>query len=53
MKYELGKTSEQAKQYEAMLNNKRKAVQLKEMGLKCVVSDYALSQWYSQSVRMD
>ena len=39
--------------HETMLEQKRAAVQLKDMGLKCVVTDYALAQWYAQSFKMD
>ena len=35
-----------------MMTNKRKAATLKDMGLKCIVSDYALSQWYAQSFKL-
>lgn len=53
MKYELGKTSKQVKNYENMLGGKKKAVQLSEMGLKCVVSDYAIVHWYAQAFKLD
>ena len=43
----------QQKKYEMMVNKKRKAVQLKDMGLKCVVSDYALAHWYAQTFKLD
>lgn len=35
-----------------MINKKRKAATLKDQGLKCIVSDYALSQWYAQSFKL-
>ena len=53
MKYDLTKISGQVQNYEKMLDSKRKAVQLSEMGLKCVVSDYALVHWYAQAFKLD
>lgn len=53
MKYELTNTSKHVQAFEKLLQNKRNAVQLKEMGLKCVVSDYAIAHWYAQSLKLD
>ena len=36
-----------------MLFKKRNAVQLKDMGLKCIVTDNALANWYQQSTKID
>jgi len=46
-------TAEQLRGYERVLAEKRKAVQLKDMGMKCVVTDYALAHWYTQSLKLD
>ena len=36
-----------------MLNAKRNAVPLKDMGLKMIVTDKALASWYAQTVKFD
>ena len=53
MKYELGKTSKQVSNYVEKLGEKRNARQLKEDGLQCVVSDYAIMHWYAQAFKLD
>ena len=53
MKYELGNLSDSVVDYEKMLDKTRKHKTLKEMGLKCIVSDYAIAQWYAQSFKLD
>ena len=47
MKYELGNLSDSVVDYEKMLDKTRKHKTLGEMGLKCIVSDYAIAQWYA------
>ena len=48
-----GDMTGQASSYEAMLDRKRKGVSLKDVGLKCIVSDYAIAQWFTQSLKLD
>ena len=55
MKYEDHyNTTEQGKsKYVEMLGGRRKTAQLNELGLQCVVSDYALIHWYAQAFKLD
>ena len=46
MDQEKEKMTEQQKKYLLMLKRKRCAVNLKEHGVKAVVTDYALDHWY-------
>lgn len=34
-------------EYEKQIKDNREAYQLKDLGLKVVVTDYALAQWYA------
>ena len=44
---------ENLKNFRDMLFKKRNALQLKDMGLKCIVTDNALANWYHQSTKID
>ena len=44
---------ENLKNFRDMLFKKRNALQLKDMGLKCIVTDNALASWYQQSTKID